>query len=188
MKTFFAFALMAIGLSGCNTTCDGTGKCFKERWSPEAKYTEDAKEFHKLMSGSTSKSYDRRHGTQYEYFAPNGRTYLVYPGNKYVLPGFWKIEQKKSSTRICFLYPSNSYNPVTREYGGDWECQRGTSYLLRRNEVRKGDLLRLAKTTKLPKVLPKKINLSIETAMKEVGYKNKLTPNRACEWKSRCRK
>jgi hypothetical protein len=67
------------------------------------------------------------HGTQVEYYAPNGLAFLWYPGNHRPVPSRWKLEHKKNIYgtylyAICFLYPSRSYNPLTHESGGDWEC------------------------------------------------------------------
>lgn len=61
--------------------------------------------------------YDPSHGNQIEYFAPDGKCYLWYPGNKRALPGHWRME----GDNICFLFGANTYNPVTGEIGGNWE-------------------------------------------------------------------
>lgn len=61
--------------------------------------------------------YDPSHGNQIEYFAPDGKCYLWYPGNKRALPGHWRME----GDNICFLFGSNTYNPVTGEIGGNWD-------------------------------------------------------------------
>ena len=58
------------------------------------------------------------HGTQVEYYAPNGVSWLWYPGNRTSLPGRYKVE----GSNICFQYGPNTYNPVTGSRGGTWEC------------------------------------------------------------------
>jgi hypothetical protein len=70
------------------------------------------------IGGTTTMSYSSGHGTQVEYVAPNGKTYLWYPGNANILKGQWKVEDGN----MCFAYGANSYNPVTKQRGG-WECE-----------------------------------------------------------------
>jgi hypothetical protein len=67
--------------------------------------------------GKTVLFYDPSHGNQLEYYDPNGRCYLWYPGNRGVVAGEWRVEGEY----LCFRYGTNTYNPVTREHGGDWE-------------------------------------------------------------------
>jgi hypothetical protein len=69
------------------------------------------------VGGFTNMSRDPGHGTQVEYVAQDGKTYLWYPGNTNILKGQWKIEDGN----MCFNYGANSYNPVTKQRGG-WEC------------------------------------------------------------------
>lgn len=85
-------------------------------------------------AGFTVKSYDTDHGTQVEYMSPNGRCYLWYPGNRVVLPCKWKITRQPAKTvfdkeraevdipHVCYSYPENSYNPVTKQRGSGWQC------------------------------------------------------------------
>ena len=70
------------------------------------------------ISGRTLFFYDDLHGNQIEYFAPNGRSYLWYPGKTAVIFGNWKVEGDK----FCLRYGPHDYNPVTGEYAGDWRC------------------------------------------------------------------
>jgi hypothetical protein len=108
-----------------------------------------------LFSGQTMMSYDPGHGTQVEYIAPNGRTYLLYPGNKVIVHGSWKLARTDKPTifNLCFKYPSNSYNPVTKQSGGAWECQIAGFYLRGIADHAKGDVLGLAKSSAVPFVL-----------------------------------
>lgn len=62
------------------------------------------------------------HGTQIEYFHPDGIAVLWYPGNRRPVPSRWKLEKSTSSHRICFQYPSRSKNALTGDAGGKWEC------------------------------------------------------------------
>jgi hypothetical protein len=116
-----------------------------------------------LFSGQTMMSYDPGHGTQVEYIAPNGKTYLLYPGNKVIVHGSWKLERTPKPTvfSLCFKYPSNSYNPVTKQFGGSWECQIAGFYLRGIADHAKGDVLGLARSSAVPFVLsPGRTSLS----------------------------
>ena len=65
------------------------------------------------------------HGLQVEYFGPGGRAYLWYPGNERAVTGEWTAE----GNELCFRYQANSYNPVTGQSGGQWECRNRTGAL-----------------------------------------------------------
>lgn len=77
-------------------------------------------------SGMTYLSYSppgggiiRGHGFQVAYLADNGREYLWYPRNARVVAADWKLE----GDNICYRYSSNTYNPVTKKKGGEFECR-----------------------------------------------------------------
>jgi hypothetical protein len=61
--------------------------------------------------------YSIEHGNQIEYYDPSGWLYLWYPRNKSAVSGGWYIEGEDLYAR----YGPNTYNPVTRRHGGDWE-------------------------------------------------------------------
>jgi hypothetical protein len=64
-----------------------------------------------------------QHGTQVEYHAPNGKTYLWYPGNSKIVVGDWEIRPSQhKSPELCYRYGTDTYNPVTRTDGGNWRC------------------------------------------------------------------
>ncbi|MDP3316529.1 MAG: hypothetical protein Q8M47_10760 [Devosia sp.] len=111
-----------------------------------------------LFAGVTFVHYDRGHGTQVEYMAKNGKTYLLYPGNKVVVRGTWKLERtdKPKVFNLCFKYPDNSYNPITKQLGGGWECQPAGFSLTDVVDSVDGDVLGLAKSEKVPFVLSKR--------------------------------
>ncbi|MES0811063.1 hypothetical protein ABLO27_16370 [Roseibium sp. SCPC15] len=104
------------------------------------------------LSGSTILFYNQAHGVQVEYFSQNGRTHLWYPGNSRSLPGKWKTEL--DGKLICFGYPSNSYNPVTKERGGGWKCRPMRDFQRNVRQTCKGDVFKLA-SGKIPYVLNK---------------------------------
>lgn len=72
------------------------------------------------VSGKTIRTSSHAHGSQYEYFSPDGRTYLWYPSNRRIVQGEWKSR----FTRICFRYGPDTYNPVTKQEGGEWDCRK----------------------------------------------------------------
>ena len=86
------------------------------------------------------------HGTQIEYFAATGENFLWYPGNTRPVFGVWKLQRDGKDTRylICFRYQSNSYNPLTRQRGGSWDCRPFGPYVAGLTEVRNGDIFRLS--------------------------------------------
>ena len=101
------------------------------------------------LANKTVRTYSSFHGNQIEYFSPNGRAYLWYPGNRRPVPSFWKLRPNNNRYEICFKYPTSSYNPATKDYGGYWECQDLAIYAKRIVEIADTDLFKLA-TGRLP--------------------------------------
>ena len=140
----------------------------------------DEEKFRSFFSDTTIKNWDRYHGTQVEYHSADGQTWLVYPGNTRSVRGRWKARTKNGRVQMCYLYGPRSYNPVTRKYGGKWECSSGL-YNLLSDTVVDGDVLKLRGRGAYPQPLPKKINISLNTIKKSVGLgelraKNKKQP------------
>lgn len=123
-------------------------------------------------SDVTVMSYGRGHGTQVEYLGSNGMSYLWYPGNRVVLPAPWKYQKDQ----ICYLYGSNTYNPVTKERGGKWECQPIATSKLTRVETARGDVFGLAKRRAVPFVLPRARTTLSTLAGRPVGSKRFAKP------------
>ena len=71
------------------------------------------------IANTTIISYDDFYGTQIEYRDPQGRAWLVYPNNRSVLPGRWKLDDDQ---RLCHKYFSSGINPATGTVGYEWEC------------------------------------------------------------------
>jgi hypothetical protein len=111
-----------------------------------------------LFAGVTFVHYDRGHGTQVEFMAKNGQTYLLYPGNKVVVRGSWKLERtdKPKVFNLCFKYPGNSYNPITKQSGGGWECRPAGFSLVDVVDSAEGDVLGLSRSKQVPFVLSKR--------------------------------
>lgn len=135
------------------------------------------------FAGRTTKNWSRWHGTQIEYLAADGRSYLWYPGNHVIVPGYWKTKKDwAGNTQICGLYGGDTYNPVTGERGGNWECYFAYDYLIEHEELVQGDPLRLKQ--QVPFVMPKKIDMSISQAMEKAGFGPLKTPNLAIDPRS----
>lgn len=87
---------------------------------------------------------------QIEYFAPDGRSYLWFPGNTTVVQGQYRyglvIPDDGGIGRIGtveFLYPSNTIGMTGRK-GGKWEAQGISDYRMYVMAVRNGDIFNLS--------------------------------------------
>lgn len=105
------------------------------------------------LANKTQQSFSPGHGMQVEYLAPDGATWLWYPGNGNILGGGWKTE----GADICFRYGKNTYNPVTKHEGGGWECTPLKVYNQTLVTSTKGDIFGLAGRKKVPFNLPAKL-------------------------------
>ncbi|WP_437320808.1 hypothetical protein [Sorangium sp. So ce385] len=103
----------------------------------------------KAYSDKTVLYYDPSHGNQIEYTGPDGRAFLWYPTNRSPLPGDWRIDGQ----RICFQYGESSFNPVTGDHGGEWECTPLEQHERHMVDSVSGDVFGLA-TGSLPFRLP----------------------------------
>ena len=74
----------------------------------------------KKIADTTIITYGDFHGTQIEYRDPQGGAWLVYPNNRSVLPGIWRLS---TDQRMCHQYFSWGINPATGVVGYDWECE-----------------------------------------------------------------
>jgi hypothetical protein len=115
-------------------------------------YIIDYAETKSLFVNKTMVTYDRAHGTQVEFIAANGKTYLLYPGNKVVLRGSWKLSKTDIPKvfNLCFKYGANTYNPATGNSGGSWECQAAGFYLVNVVDTGEGDVLGLSRQKQPP--------------------------------------
>ncbi|WP_147405720.1 hypothetical protein [Cereibacter sphaeroides] len=89
-------------------------------------------------------------GIQIEYFAPDGRSYLWYPGNRTVVPAQYRyglvIPNDGSTGRIAtieFLYPANSVDMLGRR-GGKWESRGISDYRIYVMASQEGDVFNLS--------------------------------------------
>ncbi len=119
-------------------------------------------------AGNTVMSYNKPYGTQVEYFFPNGKTFLWYPGNRDVVRGEWKVNKGKDGfPQTCFRYQANSVNPYTKVPGGKWQCAQSIYIMFTDKQRIKGDALGLSKG--LPFKLSKR-----KTSFKRLAKKAKL--------------
>jgi hypothetical protein len=97
----------------------------------------------------TRVSFGPGHGTQVSYMRGDGAVFLWYPGNRVVLRGHWRIEDRK----ICFRYGPNTYNPVTGRGGGGWECSPIGAFSRTTVDRVPGDVFGLSSRNAVPFVL-----------------------------------
>ncbi|MFT6772497.1 MAG: hypothetical protein ACJA1L_000201 [Paracoccaceae bacterium] len=67
-------------------------------------------------------SFSKGHGFQVNFIAPEGKSWLWYPGNRAGLPEDYKLGTVSGQKAICWRHPSGSYNPATRTGGGAFQC------------------------------------------------------------------
>ncbi|WP_102958436.1 hypothetical protein [Mangrovicella endophytica] len=113
------------------------------------------------LKNKTFRAWEKGHGTQVEFLAANGRTYLWYPGNTRAVAGTWEVVAKpipsrpdlgNRSVEICVRYGPNTYNPVTGSRDGSPECTPIKFYTMVVDEYAPGDPFHLA-SGKVPFVL-----------------------------------
>lgn len=133
----------------------------------------------------TVMTHSPRHGTQVEYIAANGDSFLWYPGNDAILRGAFAVLWENASAEIddpqdgryrgqvklsyvCFRYGANSADPASARRGGGFTCG---SYARQREtvkETRKGDVFGLAARTSAPFPLGREAQ-TIAALQKRVG-------------------
>jgi hypothetical protein len=122
------------------------------RADPDAPRTEAS--VRTIYADRTMIPYDVFHGTQIEYHRADGRSFLWYPGNARAVPANWRVQLDRNGHDICWQYPSRSYNPITGQTGGRWECDSDRSYFRGLSQIVVGDPFGLA-TGAVPFRLPK---------------------------------
>jgi hypothetical protein len=139
--------------------------------------TEKAKHYMEMASSSqkvrayianhTRMTSDQGHGTQVEYNAPDGMSYLWYPGNRVAVLGRWKVEEGLAPDQVhhfvhlCYLYSVLTYDPVDNSRGGKWECIPAWYAMIRTKERIPGNPFRLGNSVKIPFILsPQETNLA----------------------------
>lgn len=146
------------------------------RAAPARKSLEELRAYY---HDATRVTFSPEHGTQVAYTAPDGAIHLWYPGNDVVVRGRWRLKQADrfvrsglstegyvSSTEICFVYGSNTYNPVTRAAGGSESCMPADAPS-RMGERAEGDPFKLA-GSKPPFILGRE-RVDLATLKRRVG-------------------
>ena len=130
-------------------------------------------------------THSAQHGTQVEYIAVNGDSFLWYPGNDAVLRGSFAVLWENASAEIddpqegryrgqvklnyvCFRYGANTYNPVSGHRGGGFECGAYARQRETVKETRKGDVFGLAARSTAPFPLGREAQ-TIAALQKRVG-------------------
>ena len=108
-----------------------------------------------FLSDSTVVAHDASFGTQIEYHAPDGTSWLLFPGNRAVLRGQWEVRPRLIHGRnaVCYRYARDTFNPVTRKTGGGWECGSWYRYA-NAQQVVDGDVLGLRGRGAVPAPMP----------------------------------
>jgi hypothetical protein len=159
--------IAAFALASCSPSTPVRQTAPVERFS----FSNNPAEMRKQLAGRTAKFDGRIHGTQIEYFHPNGRAFLWYPGNKSAVPSEWKIKPGgalNSAATICFRYPQRSYNPATRKFGGTWNCRPSTVFGRNMTALIQGDEFNLS-SGRLPRSMPRGAVLSTSQLVKLIG-------------------
>jgi len=180
-RMFRSTVLLGIVLlfSACSPADDFTQQKIAARRAAAEQTHEMAKTppaVQQFLSNTTTKVWNA-HGTQIEYLAADGQTFLWYPGNVAPVKGRWKLQMTRYGLEMCFLYGENSRNPITGQNGGQWECDMAAYYLLNRDEIVDGDPLKLAQG--VPFVMPRSTNISIAQAMTKAGRGQLRQSNKA---------
>jgi hypothetical protein len=138
-----------------------------------------------FLGDRTVMTYNPQHGTQVEYIAKGGETFLWYPGNDAILPGALTVLWENASAEIddprdgryrgqvklsyvCFRYGANTYNPASGQRGSGFECSPYSAQRDRLKETRRGDVFGLAGRSAAPFPLGREPQ-SIATLQKRVG-------------------
>ncbi|WP_373635147.1 hypothetical protein [Yoonia sp. SS1-5] len=128
-------------------TCDATNPYMSaEKLAQARRPAPTVAEFRAMTVGRTSLSFSQQHGTQIVYIAPNGASYLWYPGNPRVVVGKWRITPPRAPAPyplICFDYGTPSVDIITGTRGTE-RCMSPGNYLGLEKEARNGDLFGLA--------------------------------------------
>lgn len=130
-------------------------------------------------------THSAQHGTQVEYIAANGDSFLWYPGNDAILRGSFAVLWENASAEIddpqegryrgqvklnyvCFRYGVNTYNPATGHRGGGYECGSYAQQRMTIRETRKGDVFGLSTRSSAPFPLGRE-SQTIAALQKRVG-------------------
>ena len=133
LKSNILFFIFAIFLSLFLQACEPVTPDERREFALRKEITSSPEALIRALSNSTVVSRDpnqfiQQHGTQVEYHASNGTSYLWYPGNSRVVVGNWQVQAGGIfGANLCYRYGANTYNPITNESGGSWNCSPALS-------------------------------------------------------------
>ncbi len=78
-------------------------------------------------------------GTQVEFLADDGRSYLWYPGNRGVVRGQWMLHRWYEKYGICFRYGAAMLKPKTKDPRESFDCTLLSDYAATVAELAEGD-------------------------------------------------
>lgn len=88
-----------------------------------------------------------------------GEAFLWYPGNQVIVKSRWRLAGIRTAAgivdAICSLSGSETYNPVSHQFGGRWECTSVIAHQSRIVEKSPGDPFGLGRARQVPFVLGK---------------------------------
>lgn len=110
-----------------------------------------------FLTGHTVVTHTSAQGTQVEYFARGGKSYLLYPGAKTVVPGKWMltISGNIMPNGLCLDYGGNDHKSALFTMDG-YACMDFRRYFAGVTDRARGDVFGLAKSSKAPIALSKK--------------------------------
>lgn len=153
----------------------GCGTVEKDDWFPlnaEASRVASSPELaRRFLSDTTRLSFNQnQHGTQYEYHSEGGRVFLWYPGNRSIVHGSWRIESSSTgrNPNLCYRYGAGSFNPVTGQRGGSWECRSFLAIDVAGGGTLKGDPFSLG-AGRIPFVMVGRDFYSPDSVMQAIG-------------------
>lgn len=91
-------------------------------------------------------------GTQLEFLANDGWSYLWYPGNRGVVRGQWTLHHWYDKYAVCFRYGAATLKPKTKDPRDSFDCTLLSDYAPTVTELVEGDPFNLA-SGQLPFVL-----------------------------------
>ncbi|MEP4197417.1 MAG: hypothetical protein ABJL99_17485 [Aliishimia sp.] len=131
---------LALGLASCDDSTAQVSPKQAEAIQAVQALPNNSKDY--PQPNTTYLSFDPGHGYQVTFMRGDNVSWLWYPGNQRSLPASWKVEATRNA--ICWKYGSRTYNPVTKQGGGQFNCS--PLGLVQRTKVAalKGDVFNLS--------------------------------------------
>ena len=162
-------------LVACATAISG-------RWPPPRRASRaaappaDPAALRAVLADTAVRTRNEAHGTQIEYHAAEGETWLARPGNLQVVRRRREIRGSAGSPKLCDHRGEDICVPRMPEPGGRWSCRLGVIAILA-EEVVDDPVLRLRKRARFPRSPPPEVNPRLATATGESGPGPRTGPN-----------